>query len=127
MKCSDFTILIGEDNPSELKIYNKVLSLEGYQLILVESGAKILNELKDKKVDLLLTDLNMKPMSGLAVVMAVNEKYPVLPVIVVSGYYKGMVDNFNQKTVRVAAFIQKPVGIKVLKQKIREVLKIGVS
>jgi len=127
MKCSDFTILIGEDHPGEQKIYQKALSKEGYRLILAESGAEILDELNNSRVDLLITDLEMKPMSGLDALSIIKKRHPALSIIVVSGYYKGMVDNFNQKTVRVAAFIQKPVGIKVLKQKIREVLKIGVS
>ena len=125
MKCSDFTILIGEDNPSEQKIYQKALSRAGYKLIMAESGAEILDELKNSMVDLLITDLEMKPMSGLDAISRVKRKYPALPVIVVSGYYEGMVDNFNEEDIRIDAFLHKPISLPAFKQKIREVLNIN--
>jgi response regulator RpfG family c-di-GMP phosphodiesterase len=48
-----------------------------------------------------------------------------LPVIVISGYYKEMVGNFNEKVIKIENFFQKPVNMKILKKKIREILKIG--
>jgi CheY-like chemotaxis protein len=76
--------LIAEDNPSEQKIYRKALLLEGYKLIEAKNGDGILSELKTTPVDLLITDLNMGPMSGLDALSIIKQKYPALPVIVVS-------------------------------------------
>ncbi len=125
MKCSDFTILIGEDHPGEQKIYQKALSKEGYRLILAESGAEILDEVNNSRVDLLITDLEMKPMSGLDALSIIKKRHPALSIIVVSGYYKGMVENFNGKAILIDAFIEKPVSLPVFKKKIREVLNIS--
>ncbi|HEY5038992.1 MAG TPA: response regulator [bacterium] len=124
MKTSDFTILIAEDDPSEQKIYQKALSLEGYKLIQVESGSGMLAELKDTPVDLLITDLKMGPISGLDAISIIKQKYPDLPVIVISGYYKEMVENFNEKAIKIEAFIQKPVSMMILKEKLSQILKI---
>lgn len=119
--------MIAEDNPSEQKIYRKALLLEGYKLIEAKNGDGILSELKTTPVDLLITDLNMGPMSGLDALSIIKQKYPALPVIVVSGHYSGMVDNFNGKAIKVEAFIQKPFSMRILKEKICEILKIDKS
>ena len=105
-------------------MYEKAFSQEGYDLIQVESGSSLLAQLKDTQVDLLITDLNMGPISGLDALSIIAEKYPVLPIIVVSGYYKEMVLNFNEKPIKVEAFFQKPVSMKVLKDLIRNILGI---
>jgi DNA-binding NtrC family response regulator len=129
-KISDFTILVAEDDPSLRRIYEKSLRAEGYQLILAESGAQAMAELDEakaegKKVDLLVTDLKMEKMSALEMLPLLKESHPRLPVIVVSGRYQGLMEDFGQKGLaNVRAFLQKPVGMDVLKQKIREILKV---
>jgi DNA-binding NtrC family response regulator len=124
MKASDFTLLIAEDDPSEQLIYQKALSSEGYRLVQVESGSGMLAQLKEGPVDLLITDLKMGPISGLDALSIIQEKHPALPIIVVSGYYKEMLGNFNEKVIKVEAFFQKPLSMKVLKEKILEILKV---
>lgn len=124
MKTSDFTILVAEDDPSVRKIYQKVLIMEGYNLILAESGARALAEIMDTHVDLLITDLKMDNMSALELLPVLKQSFPALPILVVSGCYQGMADGFLEKGFNIQAFIQKPAPMMVLKEKIREVLKI---
>ena len=125
MKCSDYTILVVEDELELRKIYERSLSAEGYRLILAESGARALAELKETKVDLLITDLKMANMSALEMLPIIKQENPKLPVFVVSGRYDGMLDDFKKKGFdNVEVFYQKPLNMNVLKQKIREVLKI---
>ena len=120
MNCSDFTILVAEDEAAIRKIYEKSLSAEGYQLILAESGARALAELREARVHLLITDLKMETMSALELLPIIRQEHPALPVIVVSGRYQGIAEDFNRKGFEnVAAFFQKPVGMDVLKKKIR--------
>ena len=89
-------------------------------MILAESGAEILDELNNSRVDLLITDLEMKPMSGLDALSIIKKRHPALSIIVVSGYYKGMVENFNGKAILIDGFIEKPVSLPVFKKKIRK-------
>jgi DNA-binding NtrC family response regulator len=125
MSCSDFTILVAEDEAAIRKIYEKSLSAEGYQLILAESGARAMAELREARVHLLITDLKMETMSALELLPIIRQEHPTLPVIVVSGRYQGIAEDFSRKGFEnVAAFFQKPVGMDVLKKKIREILKI---
>ena len=125
MRNNDFTILVAEDDPSVRRIYEKALRMEGYKLILVEGGARALAELEENSVDLMITDLKMETMSALEMLPVVNQKYPALPILVVSGYYKDIQQDFIDKGFKVKAFLQKPVSMSVLKEEIRNVLGPG--
>jgi DNA-binding NtrC family response regulator len=125
MKCSDFTILVAEDEPGLLKIYGKSLAAEGYRLILAESGARALAELHESKVDLLITDMKMETMGALELLPILQREHPKLRVIVVSGRYEKLTEDFLKKGFdNVETFFQKPLGMDVLKSKIRQVLGI---
>ena len=125
MKCSDFTILVVEDEPGLRKIYEKSLTSEGYKLILAESGARALAELGEAPAHLLITDMKMDTMSALEMLPILKRDYPRLPVIVVSGRYEGLMEDFRAKGFdNVKSFFQKPLSMDILKKKIREVLKI---
>jgi DNA-binding NtrC family response regulator len=125
MKCSDFTILVAEDEPGLRKIYEKSLSAEGYRMILAESGARALAELHESPVDLLITDMKMETMSALEMLPIIKQDHPKLPVIVVSGRYAGFEEDFRKKGfANVVTFFQKPLNMDLLKKKIRQILKI---
>jgi two-component system response regulator GlrR len=128
MTYSDFTILVVEDDPGMQKIYEKSLLGEGYKVVLAESGARALAELEEARVDLLITDLKMKTMSALEMLPVLKKDHPQIPVIVVSGRYEGLMADFHKKGfTNVEMFYQKPLNMIVLKQKIREILKIEKS
>ena len=124
MKCSDFTILIADDNLQMQKIYERNFVKEGYRVLLAEHGVRIMAELKAQKVDLLATDLEMPGMNTLELFPILQRDYPQLPVVVVSGHYVNMQDDFKTKGFDVKAFFNKPVEVSTLKEKFREILKI---
>jgi two-component system response regulator GlrR len=120
--------MVAEDDPGTQKIYEKSLSAEGYKVIMAESGARVLAELAETSADLLITDMKMKNMSALELLPIIQQDHPNMPVIVVSGRYDGLMDDFKKKGFdNVEMFYQKPLNMDVLKQKIREILKIEKS
>jgi len=50
------------------------------------SGLEALEYLKCELPDLLITDIRMREMDGLTMVAKVREMYPLLPVVIISGY-----------------------------------------
>ena len=124
MKSSDYTLLFAEDNPAILKIYVKSFTQEGYRVLTCEHGARVLADLKEEKIDLLVTDLEMPGMNTLDLFPILKKEYPRLPVIVVSGHYKDLQKDFLDRGFSVAAFLSKPTEVSVLKAEIREILKI---
>jgi CheY-like chemotaxis protein len=124
MKSSDYTLLFAEDNSAILKIYVKSFTQEGYRVLTCEHGARVLADLKEEKIDLLVTDLEMPGMNTLDLFPILKKEYPRLPVIVVSGHYKDLQKDFLDRGFLVSAFLSKPTEVSVLKAKIREILKI---
>jgi two-component system, OmpR family, response regulator TctD len=124
MKCSDFTLLFAEDNSAIQKIYSKTFTQEGYRVLTCEHGARVLADLKEEKVDLLVTDLEMPGMNTLDLFPILKKEFPRLPVVVVSGHYKDLQKDFLDRGYAVAAFLSKPTEVSALKIKIREILKI---
>jgi len=120
MELSEFTILIADDDLSLLKIYEKSLSVEGYRLILVVNDKRALAELGKTPKDLLILDHGV-----LTILPLIELDYPKLPVIVVSGNYEGLMKDYEKKGfANVKVFYVKPESMDVIKQKIREILKI---
>jgi two-component system alkaline phosphatase synthesis response regulator PhoP len=124
MKPSDLTILFAEDDPGIQRIYQKQFTKEGYKVVLAEHGARALAELRDQKVDLLVTDLAMPGMDTLEFLSILKKDHSCLPVIVVSGRYLNMEEDFRLKGFKIAAFMNKPVVVSDLREKVEEVLGI---
>jgi DNA-binding NtrC family response regulator len=53
-----------------------------------------------------------------------KREYPKLPVVLVTGHYLQLGEDFKAKGFEIKAFFNKPVGVNELKEKIREILKI---
>jgi DNA-binding NtrC family response regulator len=124
MKRNDFKILIAEDEPEIRKLYEKVFKAEGYEVIMASSGEQMLAELAESGFDLLITDMQLDSMSALEVLPDVRKNHPKLPIVVVSGHYTNMAEDFHQKGFTVDYFFNKPLSLEVLKKTVRTILGI---
>jgi len=127
MKRNDFRILIAEDDAAIRKLYEKTFRQEGFEVVTVEAGGQIMAELNDSPYDLLITDLKLEHTSALEILPEVRKKHPRLPVIVVSGYYSNMVEDFHGKGFNVNLFMSKPLTLTDLKMAVRRVLGLPVA
>lgn len=59
---------------------------QGWQISVAENAEKALEILRAKKIDLLLTDIKMPQMDGLALTSRVRDIHPDLPVVVMTGF-----------------------------------------
>ena len=116
--------MFAEDNEAIRKVYEKNFLKEGYKVVLVEHGARILAELNERKVDLLVTDLEMPGANTLEIFPILKEDFPELPVIVVTGHYSNLKEDFLDKGFVVKAIFNKPISVGVLKNEIRKLLKV---
>ncbi len=124
MKRNDFKILIAEDEPDIRKLYEKVFQAEGYEVVMASSGEQMLAELAESGFDLLITDMQLDSMSALEVLPDVRKNHPKLPIVVVSGHYTNMAEDFHQKGFTVDYFFNKPLSLEVLKKTVRTILGI---
>ncbi len=79
-------ILVVDDEAAALKNLAYLLRKEGYEVTACQSGQAGLKELRYREIDLVLTDLRMKGIDGLALLRQAREWQPDAEVIVITGH-----------------------------------------
>lgn len=80
------TILFVDDEERILSSLKRGLIDEPYNLLFADSGKKALEILKQNEVHVIVTDMKMPEMDGLALLKIVKETYPQIVRLVLSGY-----------------------------------------
>ena len=80
------TILLVDDEEIILKSLGKDLKTEGYDITTAENGESAIAKLKEKRFDLVITDLIMEGLDGIQVLKQAKKSDPELPVIILTGY-----------------------------------------
>ena len=80
------TILIVEDERSNLISLERIFQREGYRTLLAEDGRAALDLCRRHRVDVVLTDLKMPNMSGIDVIKALDTVAPDAEVVVMTAY-----------------------------------------
>lgn len=121
-------VLIVDDETDILEILETLVSAEfNCDVVTAISGKDAVDKLKNDKFDLILSDYSMPNGNG-AVVFNYNKDNGNIPFIFVSGgYLEDYVDITNFYTVNyLNSYINKPVDIDELNQKVSKVFDIGV-
>lgn len=79
-------ILVVDDERIARENLAHVLTKEGYHVVVTESGEQALRELEKQTFDLVLTDLRMESLGGMAVLERCKELSPTTEVIMITGY-----------------------------------------
>ncbi len=86
MKDNAYSILVVDDERDICRALEFLLSREGYKVDTALSGEEALKKLKDKRYDLVLTDLKMEGMDGIKLLEKVKEISPSTIVIIMTAY-----------------------------------------
>jgi len=114
-------ILLVDDDESFLKLLSLRLSASGFETITALSAEQALVDIPVKAPHLLVTDLQMGGMDGLALFDEVHQKYPSLPVIILTAH--GTIKDAVKATqAGVFGFLTKPFDSQELVQKVNEAL-----
>ncbi len=100
-------ILIVDDDPVIGLSCKKILGVEGYTVYTVEDGEGAIRKVTDENFDLVITDVRLPDINGLAVLRESRTVQPSADVVVISGY-PSLED--AQESTRLGAFeyIEKP-------------------
>ncbi|HHT9126004.1 MAG TPA: sigma-54-dependent transcriptional regulator [Candidatus Brocadiia bacterium] len=82
----DSTILVVDDEESIRDVLVKILTKEGYNTLSAAEGKAALNILREKDVNLILTDLKMPAMDGLELLTACKMIKPTVEIILITAY-----------------------------------------
>ena len=107
-------ILVVDDDEITRIGLSRLLAKEGYVVDTVSNGLEALSYMRQQEVDLIMSDLNMPEMNGIAFLKELNACFPNSNVIMITGY--GRVDSYLE-SINLGAFeyLNKPVKIEELK------------
>jgi DNA-binding NtrC family response regulator len=78
-------VLIIDDEPGIRDLLDTLLSRKGYAVVLADGGRKGMELFRREHPDVVVLDLNMPEMSGVAVLRQIRTLQPAQPVIVLTG------------------------------------------
>lgn len=115
------SLLLVDDDPSLLKLLGMRLTSEGFRVTTAESGAEALRVLHRERIDLVLSDLRMDEMDGMALFAEIQKFQPGMPVIILTAH--GSIPDAVAATQQgVFSFLTKPVDRDALYKAIDEAL-----
>ncbi len=79
-------ILVAEDERAVREFVRRALAHEGHDVTLAEDGLDALDALRDGDFDLLLTDIVMPGMDGIALALKVARDRPDMKILLMSGF-----------------------------------------
>ena len=119
-------ILLVDDDPGMLKLLSLRLKAFGFETISARCGDDALALLETNPVTVLVSDLRMEPMDGLTLFRRVQQRWPAMPVILLTahGTIRDAVDATREG---VFAFLTKPVDKDELLSTLNEALALHGS
>ena len=115
-------ILVVDDEANVLLTMTSILRQEGYDVDAVDNGAAALKAIRERYYDLVLTDLNMPGVDGLAVLAEVRKRSPGTVTLMITGY--GSLESAIE-AVQLGAYeyLLKPTEVADLKMAVRRSLE----
>jgi two-component system, cell cycle response regulator CpdR len=116
-------VLIAEDEQPVRELLVRALALDGYEVEAAPDGAKALERLSaEGPFDLLLTDIRMPIMDGIALALAAARDHPDLAIVLMTGY-AGERERAQGLDALVHDVVLKPFSLAVVKQSLQRALR----
>ncbi len=80
------TILIAEDDKAVREFVSRALIQNGHEVTAVGDGLQALTALEKQRYDMMLADIVMPQLDGIALALKASKDYPDLPVLLMTGY-----------------------------------------
>ena len=118
-------ILVVDDDPAIQTLFKQFLKTKGFNPQVAVDGFDALLSMKEQVPDLIITDIVMDGMDGLALMREVRSQHPHIPIIAISGGRRTVSVDFESSAVKSGAseFLEKPVHLEDLFQTIQSLLK----
>ena len=94
-------ILLVEDEELLRAGVQEMLEIQGYEVVTAQNGSLALACLSERPVDLIITDLVMPQMDGIDFVAQLRKLNAEVPVIVVSGSTRNIMQRYGIDTIQV--------------------------
>jgi CheY-like chemotaxis protein len=123
------TVLVLEDDPSNMRGYSALLSSIGYSVLEATTGMEGIEAgNRHGSIDLFLSDVDVPGPSGTEVALELMKTHPTMPVLFVSGtpmysWRRNDLANFKQMPSDLVDFIEKPCRLSAFLEKVGELIE----
>lgn len=115
----DKRILVVDDEENTRIGLSKLLSREGFVVELAANGTEALEVLHRQKVNLVISDINMPDMNGLAFLREISRRFPSTNVIMITAF-GGVESYLEAMNLGALEYLHKPVRLDELRSVMRK-------
>lgn len=116
------TILVADDDPGVRELVATVLQYRGYRVLRAADGAAGLEHLRQRPVDMLITDVDMPILDGHELAGRARAMWPDLPILFMSG--SAMDRELDpHPAFRLSSFLSKPFSFSALMSEVEALLE----
>jgi len=121
-------ILVVDDEEALRSLVARGLGLDGHTCLTAADGAEALDILiaEGGRFDLLLTDIRMPLMDGIALALAAKREFPALPIVLMTGYAEQR-ERAKSLEAIVAEVMVKPFAITDLRATVMRVIEQSIG
>lgn len=116
-------ILLADDDAASRDLVKRALATDGHSVTSTQDGSEALDKLQEGSggFDLLISDVQMPGLDGIALVEKALEGHPKLRIVLMSGFAGelGRADHLKDKISRV---LTKPVSLEQIRTAVKEAL-----
>ena len=114
-------ILVIDDEQGIRDLLHTLLSRKGYDVVVAENGRKGLDLFRRERPDVIVLDLKMPVMDGLAVLQEVRNLNPSQPVIILTGAATPETEQ-QVRALGVSEFVEKEFSLHLLGDSLKRIL-----
>mgnify|MGYP003385804138 FL=1 len=81
-----YRILVAEDNPAVREFIQRALGSAGHDVTVTADGQQALDQLSKESYEVLVTDIVMPNVDGIALALKATSLHPDLRIVMISGY-----------------------------------------
>ncbi|HLB05356.1 MAG TPA: response regulator [Thermodesulfobacteriota bacterium] len=118
-----FDALFVDDEPDFLKSIRTLFGLEGISVYIAESGEEALKVIEENSFGMIFTDMCMDGMTGIEFARAVRERFPSLPIYLLTGCAISTDLATSALDAGVSDIFVKPVNLSSILQTVRSTFK----
>jgi len=116
-------ILVAEDNPAVREFIMRALSSVGHTVTAAADGQQALDLLTHEKFNVLVTDIVMPNVDGIALAMKATRLFPDLKIVMISGYAQERMRAHNLDAL-VHRIIAKPFSLEEICAAVKNALTV---
>jgi two-component system, cell cycle response regulator CpdR len=119
-------ILVAEDNPAVREFITRSLESVGYKVSSAVDGQQALDALTHEKFSVLVTDIVMPNVDGIALAMKAIRLFPDLRIVMISGYAQERMRAHNLDAL-VHRIVAKPFSLEEICEAVKNALSLPTN